>query len=237
MKCIILAGGYGTRLAEETKLKPKPLVKIGSKPIIWHLMKIYSHFGIKDFIICLGYKGKLLKKEVNYLNRDKNWNIKYINTGLNTMTGGRIKRVKDYIGEDEDFCLTYGDGLANINITELIRFHKSHRKAATLSSVFPPGRFGAVEIKDSQVTRFSEKPSGDGALINGGFFVLNKRAINYIKEDSTIWEQEPLNTLATTGELMSFKHENFWQPMDTLRDKYYLEELWESNKAPWKLWS
>ena len=256
MKVVILAGGFGTRLTEETTLKPKPMVEIGGKPILWHIMKIYSHYGLNDFIICCVYKGYIIKEYfANYflhqsditfdINNNKMkihqkrvepWKVTLVDTGENTMTGGRIKRVKDYIGEDEDFCLTYGDGLANINVTELIRFHKSHRKAATLSSVFPPGRFGAVEIKDSQVTRFSEKPSGDGALVNGGFFVLNKSCLDYIKGDSTIWEQEPLNTLAKNGELMSYKHKGFWQPMDTLRDKIYLEELWELNKAPWKLW-
>ena len=257
MKAVILAGGLGTRLSEETSVKPKPMVEIGGKPILWHIMKIYSYYGINDFIICCGYKGYMIKEYfANYFlhqsditfdmsknkikihqKRAEPWKVTLIDTGEKTMTGGRIKRIKGYIDEGEDFCLTYGDGLANINIAELIKFHKGHRKLATLSSVLPPGRFGALEIKDSQITSFFEKPSGDGAFINGGFFVLNSKAIDYIKGDTTVWEQEPLNNLANSGELMSFKHEDFWQPMDTLRDKYYLEELWESNKAPWKLWS
>lgn len=257
MKVVILAGGYGTRLSEETDLKPKPLVEIGERPILWHIMKIYSTHGVNDFIICCGYKGYLIKEYfANYFlhqsditfdmsknemkihqKRAEPWKVTLIDTGEKTMTGGRIKRIDEYIGEGEDFCLTYGDGLSNINITELIKFHKNHGKAATLSSVFPPGRFGALKIKNSQVKSFFEKPKGDGAYINGGFFVLNKRAIDYIEDDSTIWEQEPLNMLAKTGELMSFKHEDFWQAMDTLRDKNLLEELWESNKAPWRLWN
>ena len=257
MKAVILAGGLGTRLSEETSVKPKPMVEIGGKPILWHIMKIYSYYGINDFIICCGYKGYMIKEYfANYFlhqsditfdmsknkikihqKRAEPWKVTLIDTGEKTMTGGRIKRIKGYIDEGEDFCLTYGDGLANINITKLINFHKGHRKLATLSSVLPPGRFGALEIKESKITSFFEKPSGDGAFINGGFFVLNSKAIDYIKGDTTVWEQEPLNNLANSGELMSFKHEDFWQPMDTLRDKHYLEELWESEKAPWKLWS
>lgn len=257
MKAVILAGGLGTRISEETALKPKPMIEIGGKPILWHIMKIYSHHGINEFIICCGYKGYVIKEYfANYFlhqsditfdmsknemkihqERAEPWKVTLIDTGEKTMTGGRIKRIKNYLNDGEDFCLTYGDGLANINITELIKFHKSNGKIATLSAIYPPGRFGALELKEDQVTSFYEKPRGDGALINGGFFIVNKKAIDYIKDDSTIWEQEPLKNLAADGELMSFKHEDFWQPMDTIRDKHYLEELWESNKAPWRLWS
>jgi len=256
MKAVILAGGLGTRISEETALKPKPMIEIGGKPILWHIMKIYSHYGINEFIICCGYKGYVIKEYfANYFlhqsditfdmsnnemkihqERAEPWKVTLIDSGEQTMTGGRIKRVKDYLNENEDFCLTYGDGVANINISELIKFHKSHGKIATLSSVFPQARFGSLDIEDNRVKKFIEKPKGDGALINGGFFVLKPKAIDYIEGDSTIWEQLPLNKLAEEGELMSFKHEDFWQPMDTLRDKHYLEELWESNNAPWKLW-
>ena len=257
MKAIILAGGLGTRISEETALKPKPMTEIGGKPILWHIMKIYSHYGINEFIICCGYRGYVIKEYfANYFlhqsditfdmsdnkmkihqERAEPWKVTLIDTGENTMTGGRIKRVKGYLDDNEDFCLTYGDGVANINIRQLIKFHKSHGKIATLSSVFPQAKFGSLDIEDNQVKKFIEKPKGDGALINGGFFVLNPKAIDYIEGDSTVWEQEPLNKLATERELMSYKHEDFWQPMDTLRDKHHLEELWESNKAPWKLWS
>jgi len=256
MKAVILAGGLGTRISEETSIKPKPMIEIGGKPILWHIMKIYSHYGINEFIICCGYKGYVIKEYfANYFlhqsditfdmsnnemkihqERAEPWKVTLIDSGEQTMTGGRIKRVKDYLNENEDFCLTYGDGVANINISELIKFHKSHGKIATLSSVFPQARFGSLDIEDNRVKKFIEKPKGDGALINGGFFVLKPKAIDYIEGDSTIWEQLPLNKLAEEGELMSFKHEDFWQPMDTLRDKHYLEELWESNNAPWKLW-
>ncbi|MAD12273.1 MAG: glucose-1-phosphate cytidylyltransferase [Flavobacteriaceae bacterium] len=255
MKAVILAGGFGTRISEETILKPKPMVEIGGKPILWHIMKIYSHYGINEFIICCGYKGYMIKEYfANYFlhqsditfdmsnnemkvheERAEPWKITLIDTGENTMTGGRIKRIKDYI--DDDFCLTYGDGVANINISELIKFHKSHGKTVTLSSVFPQPRFGSLNIENNQVKEFLEKPRGDGGLINGGFFVINKKALELIVGDNTIWEQEPLNNLANNGELMAFRHEGFWQPMDTLRDKNYLEELWESRRAPWKLWS
>ena len=257
MKAVILAGGLGTRISEETALKPKPMIEIGGKPILWHIMKIYSHYGINEFIICCGYKGYVIKEYfANYFlhqsditfdmsnnemkihqERAEPWKVTLIDTGENTMTGGRIKRIKEYLEDEEDFCLTYGDGVANIDIIELIKFHKSHKKLATLSSVFPQARFGSIDIEDHQVKKFIEKPRGDGALINGGFFVLNSRVIDQIEGDSTIWEQEPLNNLANKGELMAFKHDGFWQPMDTLRDKNYLEELWSSNKAPWKLWS
>ena len=257
MKAVILAGGLGTRLSEETSTRPKPMVEIGGKPILWHIMKIYSFYGINEFIVCCGYKGYIIKEYfANYFlhqsdvtfdmsknsmkihqKRAEPWKVTLIDTGEKTMTGGRIKRIREYLEEGEDFCLTYGDGLANINISELIKFHKSHKKKATLSSVFPPGRFGALEIQNDQVTSFVEKPRGDGALINGGFFVLNTSVIDFIKDDNSIWEQEPLNNLAISGELMSFKHKDFWHPMDTLRDKFYLQQLWESDKAPWKLWN
>jgi len=257
MKAVILAGGLGTRISEETTTKPKPMIEIGGMPILWHIMKIYSHYGINEFIICCGYKGYLIKEyfanyflhqsdvTFNMINneikihqeRAEPWKVTLVDTGENTMTGGRIKRVKEYLDENEDFCLTYGDGLSNINIKELVNFHKNHGKIATISSVYPPGRFGALEIKDSQVISFIEKPSGDGALINGGYFVLNTSIIDFIEGDATVWEQGPLNKLANIGELMAFKHNDFWQPMDTLREKNYLEDLWKSNKAPWKLWS
>ena len=257
MKAVILAGGLGTRISEETVIKPKPMIEIGGKPILWHIMKIYSFHGINDFIVCCGYKGYVIKEYfANYFlhqsditfdmsknemkihqERVEPWKVTLIDTGEQTMTGGRIKRIKEYLDDGEDFCLTYGDGLANIDITKLIAFHKNHGKAVTLSAVYPLGRFGALDIIENQVISFCEKPRGDGALINGGFFVLNSKALDYIQGDNTIWEQEPLNKLATDGELMSYKHEDFWQPMDTLRDKHYLEELWESEKAPWKLWS
>lgn len=256
MKAVILAGGLGTRISEETTVKPKPMIEIGGKPILWHIMKIYSYYGINDFIICCGYKGYIIKEyfanyflhqsdltldmstnEINiHQERAEPWKVTLIDTGEKTMTGGRVKRIKEYLNNDQDFCLTYGDGLANLDILKLIKFHKNHGKAATLSAIYPPGRFGSLNIKENQVTSFFEKPRGDGALINGGFFVLNSKIFKYIEGDFTVWEQEPLNKLASDGELMSFKHEDFWHPMDTLRDKHHLEKLWESNKAPWKLW-
>ena len=256
MKAVILAGGLGTRLSEETVSKPKPMVKIGGKPILWHIMKIYSHYGINDFIICCGYKGYVIKeyfknyflhqsdvtfemkdnKMVVHKDRAEPWTVTLIDTGDNSMTGGRLKRVLPYVKDDKAFCFTYGDGVADINIKSLIDFHKSHGKQATLTATYPPGRFGALDIKDNQVQKFEEKPKGDGALINGGYFVLSPKVIERISGDSIIWEQEPLKGLAADGELMSFKHEGFWQPMDTLRDKIYLNELLEQEKAPWKLW-
>ena len=257
MKTVILAGGLGTRISEETHLKPKPMIEIGGKPILWHLMKIYSSHGINDFIVCCGYKGYIIKEYfANYHQHESDWTIDLANgnttfhskihydwkvtlvdTGMETMTGGRIKRIKDYLDDDEDFCLTYGDGVSNIDIRGLIKFHKNHKKIATLSSVIPPGRFGALELDGNKIKSFKEKPKGDGSMINGGFFVLKKNAINYIDGDNTIWEQEPLKNLAIDNQLMAYKHYDFWQPMDTLRDKFHLAELWESNKAPWKLWS
>lgn len=256
MKAVILAGGLGTRLSEETAMKPKPMVEIGGKPILWHIMKTYSEHGVNEFIICCGYKGYVIKEYfANYFlhqsditfNMDENdmvvhhkraepWKVTLVDTGDDSMTGGRLKRVLPYLKNEKVFCFTYGDGVADINITELINFHKSHGKLATLTAAFPPGRFGALNIVDNQVKKFEEKPKGDGALINAGFFVLSKKVIERIEGDSTIWEQEPLKSLAEDGELMSFKHSDFWQPMDTLRDKKYLEKLWQADNAPWKIW-
>jgi glucose-1-phosphate cytidylyltransferase len=256
MKAVILAGGLGTRLSEETVSKPKPMVEIGGKPILWHIMKTYSHYGINDFIICCGYKGYVIKEYfANYFlhqsdvtfemknnkmtvheDRAEPWTVTLVDTGDNSMTGGRLKRVLPYIKDEEAFCFTYGDGVADINITDLINFHKSHGKQATLTATFPPGRFGALNIEDNQVKKFEEKPKGDGALVNGGFFVLSPKVIERISGDASTWEQEPLKGLAADGELMSFKHDGFWQPMDTLRDKIKLEELYDKNKAPWKVW-
>jgi glucose-1-phosphate cytidylyltransferase len=255
MKAVILAGGLGTRIAEETTLKPKPMIEIGGKPILWHIMKMYSSHGINDFIICCGYKGYVIKEYfANYFlhmsdvtfNMEKNtmevhseraekWKVTLIDTGENTMTGGRIKRIEKYL-EDETFCLTYGDGLASIDIGKTIKFHENHGKQATLVATLPPGRFGSLKFNDNRVERFEEKPKGDGSYINGGFFVLNKSVIQRIQDDTTVWEQEPLQGLATDGELIAFKHDGFWQPMDTLREKQKLEELWEKNNAPWKVW-
>jgi glucose-1-phosphate cytidylyltransferase len=257
MKAVILAGGLGTRLSEETNSKPKPMVEIGGKPILWHIMKTYSHYGVNDFIICCGYKGYIIKEYfANYSlhqsdvtfnmknnkmtiheDRAEPWTITLIDTGDNSMTGGRLKRVLPYIKDEEAFCFTYGDGLADININSLIEFHKSHGKQATLTATFAPGRFGALNIKDNQVNEFEEKPKGDGSLINGGYFVLSPKVIERIEGDETTWEQEPLKSLASDGELMSFKHNSFWQPMDTLSDKIKLDSLWRQNLAPWKVWS
>ena len=256
MKIVILAGGLGTRLSEETVAKPKPMVEIGGKPILWHIMKIYSHYGINDFIICCGYKGYIIKEYfANYFlhlsdvtfnmmenkmtvhrKRAEPWKVTLVDTGDNSMTGGRLKRVLPYLKDEELFCFTYGDGVADINIKSLIEFHKSHGKLATLTSAFPPGRFGALDLEDNKVKKFQEKPKGDGALINAGFFVLSPKVIERIDGDETVWEQEPLKSLASDDELMSYKHEGFWQPMDTLRDKMKLNELLEQNKAPWKVW-
>ena len=256
MKAVILAGGLGTRLSEETAMKPKPMVEIGGKPILWHIMKTYSEHGVNEFIICCGYKGYVIKEYFeNYFlhqsdvtfNMDENdmvvhhkraepWKVTLVDTGDDSMTGGRLKRVLPYLKNEKVFCFTYGDGVADINITELINFHISHGKLATLTAAFPPGRFGALNIVDNQVRKFEEKPKGDGALINAGFFVLSTKVIERIEGDSTIWEQEPLKGLAHDGQLMSFKHSDFWQPMDTLRDKKYLEKLWQAGNAPWKIW-
>ncbi|MBA4369207.1 MAG: glucose-1-phosphate cytidylyltransferase [Desulfobacterium sp.] len=256
MKAVILAGGFGTRLSEETGVKPKPMVEIGDRPILWHIMKIYSAHGINDFIICLGYKGYCIKDyfynysyhmsdvtfdlKNNDMKVHKNgtepWKISLIDTGEKTMTGGRLKRVKDYIG-DETFCLTYGDGVSNINLTKLIEFHKSQNVLATLTAVQPPGRFGAFKLEEKKaiIESFKEKPKGDSAWINGGFFVLEPAVIDYIADDSTVWEKEPMEKLANEGKLAAYRHNDFWHPMDTLRDKMYLDELWQSGKAPWKI--
>jgi glucose-1-phosphate cytidylyltransferase len=257
MKVVILAGGFGTRLSEETGVKPKPMVEIGDRPILWHIMKIYATYGLHDFIICLGYKGYIIKEYFanytlhmsdltfdlrnNTIETHKNgtepWRVTLVDTGQNTMTGGRIKRVKDYIG-DQTFCLTYGDGLTDLNIRELIAFHKDRKSTATLTAVQPPGRFGAFNLERDQykITTFKEKPQGDGAWINGGFFVLEPEVLNFIEGDSTVWESRPMEELARNDMLSAYRHHGFWQPMDTLRDKNYLEELWRSGKAPWKLW-
>jgi glucose-1-phosphate cytidylyltransferase len=257
MKVVILAGGLGTRLSEETELKPKPMVEIGGKPILWHIMKIYSHYGFNEFVICCGYKGYLIKEYfANYflhqaditidLTQNKldihqsnvePWKITLIDTGQNTMTGGRIKRIQSYVN-NETFMLTYGDGVSNVNIKELVEFHKKNKKTATLTTVQPSGKFGALEINNTnQVTSFQEKPKGDGAWINGGFFVLEPEIFKYINEgDSTIWERKPMESLSKENQLMAFHHNGFWRPMDTLRDKMDLEDLWNTENAPWKLW-
>jgi len=256
-KAVILAGGFGTRISEETSLKPKPMIEIGNRPILWHIMKIYSFYGINEFIICLGYKGSVIKEYfINYkrysadvtldlqndeieLHNDfsEPWKITLINTGETTMTGSRIKKIIPFLKNEELFCLTYGDVLADVNISELIAFHKKHKKLATVTATVPIGRFGALNIASDKVVGFQEKPKGQDGYINGGFFILSPKIVNYIDDDEfSIWEQSPLKNLAKDGELMSFKHEGFWQPMDTLRDKKYLEDLWISNQAPWKIW-
>lgn len=256
MKAVILAGGLGTRLSEETSTRPKPMVEIGGKPVLWHLLKIYSHHGINDFVICLGYKGYLIKEyfanyflhmsdvtfdlssnklEVHHKHAEP-WRVTLIDTGDATQTGGRLKRVASYLG-DETFCFTYGDGLADIDIKAEVAFHKGKGRLATMCAVSPPGRFGAIDIKDSRISRFEEKPSGDGSWINGGFFVLEPKAIGYIKDDTSVWERDPLERLAKDSEISAYVHKGFWQPMDTLRDKTKLEELWQSGRAPWKVWS
>lgn len=257
MKAVILAGGLGSRLAEETSLRPKPMVEIGGRPILWHIMKIYSHYGVNDFIVCLGYKGYMIKEFfANYflhsadvtIDLQKNtlqthnadcepWRVTLIDTGASTMTGGRIKRALQYLGDDEDFCLTYGDGVADVNISELLTFHRNHLKLATLTATQAVGKFGALEIADdAQVTSFSEKPKGDGRWVSGGFFVLSTKVGAYIPGDSTIWEREPLETLSLEGQVAAYKHRGFWQPMDTIHDRNTLEELWARNAAPWKTW-
>jgi len=256
MKAVILAGGFGTRLTEETQVRPKPMIEIGGQPMLWHIMKIYSHYGINEFIICLGYKGYFIKEyfadyflhqsdiTFDFINNEtiihnhhcEPWRVTLVDTGVNTMTGGRLKRVKDYIGDDT-FCFTYGDGVADINITELVSYHKQNGALATITAVQPPGRFGALELTEKHVTGFKEKPKGDNSWINGGFFVLEPKVIDYINDDATVWEREPLEALAGQGQLTAFKHDGFWLPMDTLRDKNQLEQLWEADNAPWKVWS
>jgi glucose-1-phosphate cytidylyltransferase len=256
MKCVILAGGYGTRISEESSIRPKPMIEVGGKPVLWHIMKHYSAHGINDFIICCGYKQYVIKEYfANYFlhnsdvtfdmsankmevhqNYNENWKVTLVDTGDATMTGGRLKRVARYLGDD-DFCFTYGDGLSDVDLTGLLAFHRKHKKLATITSIQPPGRFGALLMSGDKVMSFAEKPKGDGSWINGGFFVLSPKVINYINDDATIWERDPLERLAKDGELNAYRHTGFWQPMDTLRDKVYLEDLWSSGSAPWKSWA
>jgi glucose-1-phosphate cytidylyltransferase len=257
MKAVILAGGFGTRIEEESTLRPKPMVEIGGKPLLWHIMKIYSAHGVNEFIICCGYKGYVIKEYfANYFlhmsdvtfrmsdnsvkvhhNHAEPWTVTLVDTGDNSMTGGRLKRVYEYIKDEDAFCFTYGDGLSDVDITKLIDFHKSHGKQATITATRPPGRYGALKIADeNSVLNFKEKPEGDASWINGGFFVLSPRVLDRISGDESSWEREPLTGLATENELCAYKHAGFWQPMDTLREKNLLEELWKSGKAPWKIW-
>ena len=257
MKAVILAGGLGTRISEETHLRPKPMIEVGGMPILWHIMKIYSHYGINEFIICCGYKGYVIKEyfanyflhmsdvtfdmstnsmKVHQLKAEP-WKVTLVDTGTDTQTGGRLRRVANYIDDHEPFCFTYGDGVSDINIEKLLAFHKAHGKKATISATYPPGRFGALEIHNDVVRSFKEKPKGDGGMINGGFFVLSPSVLPLIENDQSIWESKPLETLTSQGELVAYQHQGFWQPMDTLRDKTYLEELWASGQAPWKVWA
>jgi glucose-1-phosphate cytidylyltransferase len=255
VKAVILSGGLGTRISEETHLKPKPMIEIGGRPILWHVMKIYAAHGISDFIVCCGYKGYLIKEYfANYFlhqsdvtidlatnsievhqKKAEPWRITLVDTGDNTQTGGRLKRVAQYLDE-EDFCLTYGDGLGSVNVKELINFHRDHGRKATMTAVQPPGRFGALELSGTQITSFLEKPQGDGGWINGGFFVLNPKVLGLIESDDTLWERVPLESLARDNQLQAYFHKGFWQPMDTLRDKNMLEALWAEGNAPWKVW-
>lgn len=258
MKAVILAGGLGTRISEETHLRPKPMIEIGGKPILWHILKIYSHYGINDFVICCGYKGYCIKEYfANYFLHTSDvtfdmssnamhvhkqnaepWRVTLVDTGEQTMTGGRLKRVAQYLDDDDDFCLTYGDGVADVDIQKLIAFHRASGGLATVTASRPPGRFGALAIDaDYKVRTFTEKPKGDGGLVNAGFFVLSKSVIQLIAGDHVIWEREPLESLASQGQLTAYPHEGFWQPMDTFRDKVSLEELWQSGEAPWKVWA
>lgn len=256
MKAVILAGGLGTRISEETHLKPKPMIELGGRPILWHIMKMYSAHGVNDFIICCGYKGYVIKEyfanyflhmsDVTFDMTDNTmavhqqnaepWKVTLVETGDDTLTGGRLKRVAEYIKDEDAFCFTYGDGVSNVDIGAAIRFHRQHGKLATVTAVQPPGRYGALERNGDQVTGFVEKPRGDGGVINGGFFVLSPRCMDFIDGDQSSWEAAPLTQLAKMGEMMAFEHLDFWQPMDTLRDKNLLEELWSSGKAPWKIW-
>jgi glucose-1-phosphate cytidylyltransferase len=256
MKAVILAGGLGTRISEETSVKPKPMVEIGGKPILWHIMKGYSAHGVNDFVICCGYKGYVIKEYfANYFLHTSDvtfdmqnnrmevhtrsaepWKVTLVDTGDDTLTGGRLKRVRDYVRDEEAFCFTYGDGVSNVNITELIAFHRAHGKLATLTAIQPPGRFGALNLQGDEIASFQEKPQGDGAWINGGFFVLSPQAIDYVDGDATTWEKQPMERLAHDGQMRAFFHRDFWQPMDTLRDKMHLEDLWKSGHAPWKTW-
>jgi glucose-1-phosphate cytidylyltransferase len=256
MKAVLLAGGFGTRLAEETSLRPKPMVEIGGRPILWHIMKMYAHYGIKDFIVCLGYKGEYIKDYfINYslrssdltidlqtreiafhAGRSEDWRITLVDTGVDTMTGGRIKRILPYLRDETAFCMTYGDGVSDVDINALVALHRTSGRAATLTAVQPPGRFGALVTEGDRVSHFREKPDGDGGWINGGFFVLSPAVGAYIDDDSTVWEREPLERLASDGQLSVHRHRGFWQPMDTLRDREHLENLWSSGKAPWRTW-
>jgi glucose-1-phosphate cytidylyltransferase len=256
MKAVILAGGLGTRLGEETGARPKPMIEIGGKPILWHIMKSYSYYGVDDFIICCGYKGYVIKEYfANYFlhmsdvtfemrancmtvheRRAEPWKVTLVDTGDDSMTGGRLRRVSEYLKDEKDFCFTYGDGVGDIDIAATIAFHRQHGKAATLTATYPPGRFGALKIRQSQVMSFKEKPKGDGSMINAGFFVLSPSVLDHIEGDHVTWEQEPLIRLAEKGQLMAYEHTGFWQPMDTLRDKHQLESLWVSGNAPWKKW-
>jgi len=256
VKAVILAGGLGTRLSEETSLRPKPMVEIGGKPILWHILKMYAHHGVNEFVICCGYKGSVIKEYfANYFlytsdvtfdmhhNRmevheqhAEPWRVTLVDTGDHTMTGGRLKRVARYIENDEAFCFTYGDGVSDVDISELIAYHQRQGVLATLTSVLPAGRYGALEMKGNRVQSFKEKPKGDGARINGGFFVLSPKVLDLIHDDSTIWEREPMETLARSGQMCAFEHDGFWQPMDTLREKNQLEEMWATGNAPWKTW-
>lgn len=256
MKLVVLAGGMGTRISEETHTKPKPMIEIGEMPVLWHILKIYSSHGVNDFIICCGYKGYVIKEYfANYFlhmsdvtfdmssnsmevhqRKAEPWRVTLVDTGADTMTGGRLKRVASYVRGEEAFCFTYGDGVGDIDISALIAFHKAQNVKATLTATYPPGRFGALDLEGQKVRSFREKPDGEGGMINGGFFVLSPDVIDYIEDDNTIWERAPLEQLADEGQLAAFKHSGFWQPMDTLRDKTYLEELWASGQAPWKVW-
>jgi glucose-1-phosphate cytidylyltransferase len=256
MKAVILAGGLGTRISEETSIRPKPMVEIGGKPVLWHIMKGYSAHGVNEFVICCGYKGYVIKEYfANYFlhmsditfDMEHNkmevhqrfaepWRVTLVDTGEETMTGGRLKRVAEYVKDDKEFCFTYGDGVGDVDITALVAFHRTQSVKATLTATIPPGRFGILELSGNKVNSFREKPSGDGAMINAGFFVLSPSVIDYIDDDKSVWEREPLERLAREGDLAAFEHSGFWQPMDTLRDKIQLEELWKSGKAPWKIW-
>ncbi len=256
MKAVILAGGLGTRLSEETSMRPKPMAEIGGRPILWHILKMYSQHGINDFVICCGYKGYVIKEYfANYFmhssdvtfdlsantmevqaERAEPWKVTLVDTGEHSMTGGRIKRIGDYVRDEDAFCLTYGDGVSDLDIGATVAFHRSHGRTATLTAVYPAARFGGLQLDGKAVTKFVEKPQGDGGLVNGGFFVLSPKVLDYIDGDDTVWEQEPLRNLAAEGELMAYEHTGFWYPMDTLRDKMHLEQLWASGQAPWKTW-
>ena len=256
MKAVILAGGYGTRISEETDIRPKPMVDLGGKPVLWHILKLYSYHNINNFIICCGHKSYIIKEyfanyflhmsDVTFDMKENNmevhnkraepWKITLVDTGENSMTGGRIKRISEYVSEEEAFFLTYGDGLSDIDISKTFKYHQEHGKLATLTATYPPGRFGALDVIEGQVSSFKEKPKGEGGRISAGFFVLSPKVMDYIEGDNTVWEQEPLNNLAAEGELMAYEHDGFFQPMDTLRDKQLLQSLWETDSAPWKKW-